>query len=196
LNRNEVPASHWSVGNCKSVVVPPDQLVDIVVSPPPESPTMTFRTAEPADIPALVTLALAFRDHLERPRPTRAEFETGVARLIAAPDAEFCLAFQEGQPVGYALLRFRPSLWATGLEATLEDLFVGQESRGHGLGRGLVGFALERARGRGCVTVCLDTNEKNLASTRIYRSFGFDDHSRRWGGSQRFFRLSLEPPCC
>jgi GNAT superfamily N-acetyltransferase len=184
------------VKNCESVVVPAGQLADTVVADPLELPTMTFRTAGPADSSTLVALALAFRDQLERPRPTRAEFEAGVAGLLAAPDAEFCLAFQDGQAMGYALLRFRPSMWAAGLEATLEDLFVRPELRGHGAGRGLVGFALERARSRGCVTVCLDTNEHNEASTHIYRSFGFDAHSRRWGGRQVFYRRSLEPACC
>ena len=60
----------------------------------------------------------------------------------------------------------------------------------------LVDLALERARTRGCATVCLDTNEHNEASTRIYRSFGFDSLSPRWGGRQVFFRLQLEQPCC
>ena len=157
---------------------------------------MTFRTAAIADAPILVALALAFRNHLERDRPTVAEFEAGVGQLLAGPDAEFALALQDGEPVGYSLLRFRHSMWAGGLEATLEDLFVHPDCRGHGLGRGLVGFALEQARNRGCRTICLDTNENNEASTRIYRSFGFDAHSRRWGGRQMFYRRPLEPPCC
>ena len=157
---------------------------------------MPYRTAEDADAPTLVALALAFRNHLERDRPSLAQLAAGVSQLLAAPDAEFTLALQDGEAVGYTLLRFRPSMWAGGLEATLEDLFVRPDHRGHGLGRGLVGFALARARDRCCVTICLDTNEHNEASTRIYRSFGFDAHSRRWGGRQMFYRRALEPPCC
>jgi ribosomal protein S18 acetylase RimI-like enzyme len=159
-------------------------------------PTMTFRPAESADAPALVALALAFRDHLERDRPTSAQLEAGVGQLLAAPDAEFALVLQDGEAVGYTLLRFRRSMWSWGMEATLEDLFVRPERRGHGLGRGLVGCALERARNRGCVTICLDSNENNEASSRIYRSLGFDAHSRHWGGRQIFYRRTLEPPCC
>lgn len=157
---------------------------------------MTFRPAESADAPALVALALDFRDHLERDRPTSAQLEAGVGQLLAAPDAEFALVLQDGEAVGYTLLRFRRSMWAGGMEATLEDLFVRPDRRGLGLGRGLVGVSLARARDRGCVTIGLDTNERNEASTRIYRSFGFDAHSRRWGGRQMFYRLALEPPCC
>ena len=143
---------------------------------------MPYRTAENADAATLVALALAFRDHLERDRPTVAQLAAGVSQLLASPDAEFTLAHQDGEAVGYTLLRFRPSMWAGGLEATLEDLFVRPDRRGLGLGRGLVGVSLARARDRGCVTIGLDTNERNEASTRIYRSFGFDAHSGRIAG--------------
>ena len=157
---------------------------------------MKFRLATLQDAPTLVGLALVFRDHLERAKPDEASFTEGINRILASGDGEFALAFSGGEPAGYVLLRFRHSMWAAGTEATLEDLFVLPSSRGRGLGRGLVGFALERAKARGCTTVCLDTNERNDSSTSIYRSFGFDSFSRRWGGRQVFFRMELEPASC
>jgi GNAT superfamily N-acetyltransferase len=152
---------------------------------------MTIRLATPRDATTLVDLALAFRDHLGRSKPDDASFQEGITRILDSPDGEFALGFSGESAVGYALLRYRHSMWCAGTEATLEDLFVLPSSRGQGIGRDLVGFALERARTRGCASVCLDTNERNEASTRIYRAFGFDSLSPRWGARQIFYRLNL-----
>jgi GNAT superfamily N-acetyltransferase len=85
-------------------------------------------------------------------------------------------------------------MWVSGLEATLEDLVVDPAMRGRGVGGRLVRFALDRAAEKGCVTACLDTNEHNAASTRIYTELGFSAHSKRWGGSQVFYRVALPRP--
>jgi len=151
---------------------------------------MNIRPATPADAPALAALASAFRDHLQRPVPTDAQFLASIEGLLAGGDAEFLL-LEEGAPAGYVLLRFRHSMWASGMEATLEDLFVHPERRGRGFGRDLVAAALQRARERGCATICLDTNEHNAPSQAIYRSFGFSAFSRRWNGNQVFHRRAL-----
>jgi ribosomal protein S18 acetylase RimI-like enzyme len=154
---------------------------------------MDLRPATAADAPALAALAIAFRDHLARTFPSDAQLAQGVAQLLAAPDAELVVACEGIALRGYALLRFRHSMWAAGIEAALEDLFVDPSARRGGVGRRLVTFALERARARGAVTACLDTNEHNTASTRIYGSLGFDCVSRRWNGRQLFYRVSLTP---
>ncbi|BDU77626.1 GNAT family N-acetyltransferase [Mesoterricola sediminis] len=149
------------------------------------------RPAVAADAEALTRLAIAFRDHLQRATPTEAAFREAIAQLLAAPDALFLLAETADGPAGYVLLRFRLSMWAGGLDATLEDLYVDPAHRGRGVGRDLVGAALMAARERGAVTVGLDTNERNEASNRIYASFGFSGHSKRWDGRQVFLRLTL-----
>jgi ribosomal protein S18 acetylase RimI-like enzyme len=147
--------------------------------------------ATPDDAACIAALALAFRDHLQRTEPDEAALSASVQRLLASPDAEFCLCLLDGVAVGYVLLRFRHSMWASGTDATLEDLFVHPSARQGGLGRALVGMALQRAQARGCVSIALDTNEHNEASQRIYRSLGFQSHSPRWGGNQLFYRLKL-----
>lgn len=153
---------------------------------------MEVRIATPQDTQSLVAMAASFRNHLERQIPTDAQFEASIRRLLTSEDAEFSIAMDEGGSAGYVLLRFRYSMWTSGLEATLEDLFVEPRARRGGVGEQLVRFALRRARERGCVSICLDTNEKNAASTRIYERLGFQSLSRRWNGRQVFYRLSLE----
>lgn len=154
---------------------------------------MDVRIATPEDAEALVQMAIGFRNHLGRNAPTDTQFREGIHRLLQAVDAEFYLATADGLPIGYVLQRFRYSMWAGGTEASIEDLFVDPARRQHGTGRQLVEFAIARARQRPCTTVCLDTNENNPASTRLYTGLGFSAHSRHWNGRQIFFRLPLQP---
>ena len=149
---------------------------------------MPIRLATPEDAQVLTTLAIQFRNHLAREAPTDTQFLDSIALLLALPDTEFLLATLDAAPVGYVLLRYRHSMWAAGQEATLEDLFVDPGARRHGLGKELVRFALGRAEARGCATVCLDTNENNTGSLRIYTQLGFETLSRRWQGRQLFLR--------
>ena len=155
---------------------------------------MDIRLATAADTDAIAGMAIGFRDHLERTAPTDAQFRASVAHLLASGDAEFYLAVSESGPVGYVLQRFRFSMWVAGEEATIEDLFVAPGQRRGGAGRTLIQFALDRAKARNCRSVCLDTNENNAASTRIYAQLGFNAFSQRWGGRQVFYRLALTAP--
>ena len=152
---------------------------------------MHVRTATSDDVAAIAAMASDFRKHLQRLLPTDAQLLTSVGTLIGATDAEFFLAIEDDMPVGYVLQRYRYSMWGSGTEATIEDLFVAPRGRGKRLGTQLIEFALRMAKARSCTSVCLDTNENNAASTRIYTRLGFDSMSKRWGARQLFFRLNL-----
>ena len=136
-------------------------------------------------------MAIAFRNHLERSSPSDSQFADSVSRILASGEAEFCMAFDGDVTLGYVLQRYRYSMWAAGIEATIEDLFVDPAVRKGGIGKKLIEFALQCARARSCTSVCLDTNENNLGSTRIYTQLGFNSISTRWNGRQIFYRLNL-----
>lgn len=152
---------------------------------------MQVRVATRDHESSIVAMAVAFRNHLERSTPTDSQFRSSVQTLLASPDAQFFVAMAENQTVGYVLQRYRHSMWATGTEATIEDLFVDPAVRKRGTGKALIQFALTQAAALGCTTCCLDTNEFNLASTKIYTDLGFNAVSKRWNGRQIFFRKSL-----
>ncbi|WP_185546024.1 GNAT family N-acetyltransferase [Variovorax sp. KBW07] len=152
---------------------------------------MNIQIASPADTTAIADMAVAFRNHLQRSTPTQAQFEDSISRLLAAPDAQFYIATNDGAPIGYVLQRFRYSMWACGTEASIEDLFVDPSARKMGVGKALIEFALRAASTHGCSSVCLDTNENNAGSTAIYTQLGFSAMSARWNGRQIFFRKSL-----
>ena len=78
----------------------------------------TIRVATTRDLEALVRLAGAFRDSLERERPSDAAFQSSFERLLSDLEAEFLLAVgAAGEPLGYVQSRFRWSAWSEGLEA-------------------------------------------------------------------------------
>ena len=80
---------------------------------------------------------------------------------------------------GFAELRFRPSLYTGALDAYLEELYVVPGRRGRGLGRALLGAAMEHARRRGAAHIDLGTSEDDVAARALYESAGF---TNREGG--------------
>ena len=131
-----------------------------------------IRRASLADADALAALIAGFRDHLRASVPTDAELRDHLPRALDDPGIEFCCAWLAEEPVGYAQTRFVTSIWAPGVEAHLEDLFVLPSARGKAVGRGLLRHALARARERGARRFSLNTNEANRAAQALYRSEG------------------------
>jgi GNAT superfamily N-acetyltransferase len=151
-----------------------------------------IRLAEPADSDALAGVVAAFRDHLQVGAPTDLDLRARLPNLIADPSIEFAVAEFDGRMIGYTQTRFYASLWASGVEALLEDLFVLPSARGAGIGRSLLRHALERARGRGARVVGLTTNERNEPAQALYRSEGFQPQSARIWENGREIRWLVE----
>ncbi len=55
----------------------------------------------------------------------------------------------------------------------LKRMYLRPDQRGHGLGRQLLGVALDWARAHGMRLVRLDTSERMLAAQRLYEANGF-----------------------
>ena len=150
---------------------------------------MELRVAEASDQAALAGLILDFRDYLGATRPTSEEIAAFLPTLLEDRSTEFCLASSgEGEPQGYSHCRFFPSLWTTGTEAHLEDLYVLEAMRGRGVGRRLLDFALERAERRGARAIGLHTNEHNEGAQALYRRTGFAPQTEaRWDGGREIY---------
>ena len=139
---------------------------------------------EEADVATLAGLIRAFRDFLGSEEPPDAGLESFLAGAVRDPHTEFCLAeTAEGHAVGYSQMLYHESVWALGLVAHLEDVFVLEASRGSGVGRGLLAHAVDRARARGAGAVGLHTNENNAPAQALYRESGFSPATEvRWDG--------------
>jgi GNAT superfamily N-acetyltransferase len=94
------------------------------------------------------------------------------------PQFEAIIAELDGAPVGMALFHARFSTWLGEPTLYLEDIFVREAARGHGVGRRLMArlatIALERGWGR------IDFNVLDWNPARgFYKKLGFD-HLEEW----------------
>jgi GNAT superfamily N-acetyltransferase len=55
----------------------------------------------------------------------------------------------------------------------LKRMYLRPGMRGRGIGRQLLGIALEWARAHGMQRICLDTSERMVAAQRLYEAHGF-----------------------
>jgi ribosomal protein S18 acetylase RimI-like enzyme len=108
--------------------------------------------------------------------------ERAIAAVLGSHDRGFfVLARAEGEPVGAAYVSFTWALEHCGKSSWLEELYVLPECRGRGLGRELLGAALEEARMRGCAATDLEVEAEHERAENLYRREGFRPLSRsRW----------------
>ena len=130
------------------------------------------RKVEQLEAEALACLIVAFRDHLKAAAPTDAALARRLPLALSDPSIEFSCAWLDGRAAGYTQIRFHTSVWADGVEACLEDLFVARDFRKRSIGRSLLRHALSRAEDRGATRLSLNTNERNTAAQSLYRSEG------------------------
>jgi ribosomal protein S18 acetylase RimI-like enzyme len=148
-------------------------------------PDPAVRRAGVTDAEAVGRLLHDFNTEFDEPSPGPKRVAERVRELMASGDVLVLLAGRE--PLGLAVLRFRPALWTTGLDAYLEELYVVPERRGQGLGRALLEAAIEHARREGAVHMDLNTEEDDVAARALYERLGFDNRGGRPGGPPSYY---------
>jgi putative acetyltransferase len=100
------------------------------------------------------------------------DFEAEVAALpgsYAPPAGELLVAYVDGKPAGCVALHE----WEPGT-AEIKRLYVGEQFRGLGIGKRLLGDVIEIARQCGYERVWLDSIEDRMsAAIKLYKAFGF-----------------------
>ena len=154
-----------------------------------------IRPAEPEDVDVLIALVRELADYEREPESATATpdqfrallFPTDGAPTAYGHIAEVRLPGREWQPVGMALWFLSFSTWTGTNGIWLEDLFVREEWRGHGLGRALLqtlaGICVDRGYHR-LEWAVLDWNTPSIA---FYEGLGAF-HKHDW----RTYRLSGE----
>ena len=94
------------------------------------------------------------------------------------PKFRAIIAEWDGQTAGYAVFFTSYSTW-TGSGLFLEDLFVRQPFRGHGVGKALLRQVAEIARKEGYHTIRLDVLDWNEPAIRFYKSLGAE-YLQQW----------------
>lgn len=137
--------------------------------------SLSIRPATAEDVPQI----LAFIRGLAEYEQLLAEVEATEERLRATlfpasghPPAECVLAYDDGQPAGFALFFTNYSTFLARPGLYVEDVFVAPERRGRGIGKALMLHLARLANQRGCGRMewsVLDWNEPAIA---FYEALG------------------------
>ncbi len=69
--------------------------------------------------------------------------------------------------------------WKAGPEAQITNIVVRKDSRCRGIGRRLLEFLLDCARGEQCTTCTLEVRDSNKHAQSLYESIGFEVKGKR-----------------
>ena len=110
-----------------------------------------IRDAAVADIPIILQLIRDLATYERAPNDVVAK-EEGLHEVLfgAEPAAKVVIAFENTEPVGFAVYFFNFSTWLGRPGLYLEDLFVKPEMRGRGYGRALLVHLAKIARDHNC----------------------------------------------
>lgn len=139
---------------------------------------MAVRRAGVADAEALGRLLHDFNAEYDEPSPGPAAFAERLRELLAAADGDTAPLVAGDGPDGFAILRFRPSLYSRALECYLAELYVVPDRRGQGLGRALLEAAIALARDQGADRMDLGTSEDDVAARALYEKLGFTNREQ------------------
>jgi GNAT superfamily N-acetyltransferase len=143
------------------------------------------RLAEDADGEVVARLLDQFNREFDEPSPGPTFLAARVVELMHAGETDVLLG--GAGPDGVAVLRFRPSLWTSGTECFLAELFVTPERRGNGVGRAIMNGALAHARRRGADYMHIGVDEPDMSARNLYESLGFTNRTGGPDGPLMFF---------
>jgi ribosomal protein S18 acetylase RimI-like enzyme len=149
---------------------------------------VNVRRAQPEDADDVARLLYDFNTEYDEPTPDPPELAARLREVMG--DDTIVLLAGDG-PDGLAVLRFRLSLWSSGKECYLAELYVAPARRGQGLGRALMETAIEVARGEGADWMDLGTSEDDVAARALYESLGFINRERPDGPITYFYEREL-----
>jgi GNAT superfamily N-acetyltransferase len=143
----------------------------------PDSLKVLFRPAARTDTPAIVRMLAedelgSDRERFETPLPQT--YYTAFEAIDTDPNQELIVAELDGEVVGTLQLMYLPSLsYQGGTRAQIESVRVLEELRGQGIGAGMMEWAIERARQRGCNLMQLTSHKSREDAHRFYEKLGF-----------------------
>ncbi|HEX4815086.1 MAG TPA: GNAT family N-acetyltransferase [Nonomuraea sp.] len=100
----------------------------------------------------------------------------GLEELLTRPEIAYLIAERDGQAIGYVSWMERISLWAGENYLALDDLYVRDAERGHGVGEQLMRAAAQTAKGK---VIRWEVAEDNEAAQRFYARIGATVFTKR-----------------
>jgi GNAT superfamily N-acetyltransferase len=139
------------------------------VAPTSEQPV---RLATAADCVVVATMLDDFNREFDTPTPGRDVLAARLSRLLG-PEPDLVVLLGGEPAAGLALMSFRPTVWAEGPVATLDELYVRPGSRNQRIGHALLEAAGRLARDRGAETFEINVDGEDVDARRFYEAHGF-----------------------
>ena len=144
------------------------------------------RVAVERDAEVLAGLLRDFNAEFDTPTDPVDLVAARFARLIGGP-AGFALLAEEDGPggpmaYGFALVTLRPSVYADGPVAVLDELYVRPDRRGGGTGTALVAAMRAELSARDCEEVQINVDSVDTGARRFYERLGFVNVERAEDG--------------
>lgn len=138
----------------------------------------SFRPATESDVPGI--LPLIARYYAEEGYPfSEQESRAALLDLIGDPRLGKLWTIGDGNRiVGYLAVTLGFSLEFRGRDAFLDELYVLQEHRGHGLGREALSVAERYAEEAGAKALHLEVEPHRRAALELYLEAGYENHAR------------------
>ncbi|MDR3136107.1 MAG: GNAT family N-acetyltransferase [Coriobacteriales bacterium] len=133
---------------------------------------ISIRLAQAGDENFIVEMVRQLAQHEHSLQEVNATAKQLHDTLFVGGEAECLIGMLNGVDCGIALFFRNFSSWEATSGLFLEDLFVKEQARGHGLGRALLKALAQLAKERGYARIewaCLDWNEPSL---RFYKGIG------------------------
>ncbi|MET7333521.1 GNAT family N-acetyltransferase [Nonomuraea sp. NPDC005650] len=129
---------------------------------------VSIRRATAADAATVHALMCELAAH-QGQRSTVGVSVERMRELLARPEITYLIAERNGREIGYVSWLVRVSLWSGGDYLALDDLFVSDGHRGHGVGERLMSAVAEAADGR---VIRWEVAAANVAAQRFYQRIG------------------------
>ncbi len=130
------------------------------------APAICIDELQASDFAAWQRLADGYNRFYERQLPM-ASFEKTWQRLLQGDGIHGFAARLDGKLLGITHYLFQPSIWS-GDVCYLQDLFVDEAARGHGLAQALIEQVAQAARLRGAPKLYWLTHHTNARARRLY----------------------------
>ena len=132
-----------------------------------------IRIVARADVSTLLSLIRALATYERKPHKVVAT-EGDLQRDLFGPQPKFraLIAEWDGKPVGYASFFYFYSTYEGRAALFLEDLFVLEEFRKHGIGKALLGAVAKLALDEGCFGLRWEVLDWNRPAIEFYKKLG------------------------
>jgi GNAT superfamily N-acetyltransferase len=132
-----------------------------------------IRIVGPADVSTLLSLIRALATYENKPHKVVAT-EADLERDLFGPQPKFraMIAEWDGKPVGYASFFYFYSTYEGRTALFLEDLFVLEEFRKHGIGKALLAAVAKLALDEGCFGLRWEVLDWNRPAIEFYEKLG------------------------